>query len=109
MVTKTIDKHQFKITIALAIAIILFIIAQTASIATWKSDVEHNHEILEKAFIEHDSWGNGEHEEFQDEIDELENRLDDTDVAMPEIKTKLSNIEALLVEIKLDLKTHNKE
>lgn len=104
MTQDTIDKHQFKITVGIAIAVVLFIIAQTATITAWKTDMENQHERLNDEFHAHSDWGQGDHERFIALIEELERRQDSTDVGMAEIKTKLSNIEALLVEIKQDIR-----
>ena len=96
----TIDKHQFKITVATAIIVLIFIISAVATFATWKADM------------------NAQHNEFDDRIthvgdkvfdmratlETLEDQADLRDIQLAQINTKLANIESLLIEIKQDLR-----
>jgi len=99
----SIEKHGFKISIAVAVMVIIFLIATTAQTASWKTSMEAEHKAME---TRQDHLSDG-HASLRDSIQDLEKRQDGTDINMAEIKTKLSNIEALLVEIKADLKENN--
>lgn len=100
MVKETIDKHQFKITVALAIIVIIFLITTTANFTSWKTEMEAQHEAFD---LRQDHLTAG-FQAYLDNIEELERRQDGTDITMAEIRTKLSNIESLLVEIRQDLR-----
>jgi len=97
---ETLDKHQFKITVATAIVAIFFIVSFAVQTATWKTKMcaEHNEfddritHIGEKVV------------DMRAEIEILKTKANNRDIDIATINTKLSNIEALLVEIKLDLK-----
>lgn len=100
MVSKTIDKYQFKITIAVAVSIIIFLIMLSANFATWKSEMESTH----KAFTVRQAQLADNIIAVQNDVNDLDKRQDDADIALTEIKTKLINIETLLVEIKQDIR-----
>jgi len=103
MTNKTIDKYQLKITVATAIIIVIFIICTSIQTATWKTNIEAK-EIAMDLRIDYVSDGFYDN---QKEIKELENQANGRDIQLTEIKVKLTNIEALLVEIKSDIKNQN--
>lgn len=107
----SIEKHQFKITMATAIIVVLFIIATTVNFATWKTQMENEHQAMN---LRQDHLSNG-HAAIRDDMElmeanhvavskMLENRQDNTDVTMARVETKLASIESLLIEIKQDIK-----
>jgi peptidoglycan hydrolase CwlO-like protein len=97
---KTIDRYQFRITVATAIIVMIFIITASVQLATWKAEIaaENNQcdsrisHIGEKVI------------DMRDDISNLEEQASDRDVELAKINTKLTSIEALLIEIKTDLK-----
>lgn len=100
MVVDTLENHPIKVTLAIALAFTLFIIVQSASVATWKADIENKIEHIDEQqqhLVEVQLA-------FNTNVNELDDRIDRTDVQMAEIKTKLTNIESLLIEIKQDLR-----
>jgi len=98
--TKTIEKYHFKITIAIAVMVIIFIVGTTNEIATWKSNVENELEIV-RTGINHVAADYGK---FESRISEMEDESITMKVQMATIETKLTNIETLLLDIKQDLK-----
>ena len=99
--TGTIDKHQFKITVAVAIMVLIFIIVTTMNTATWKANMESDHNTFKTSQL-HTTEAIVD---LEYEVESLERRQDGTDITMAEIKTKLISIEALLIDIKEELKT----
>ena len=75
------------------IAVVIFSITQAVKLTTHKNTVDNRIKNLEKE---------NEHQEVC--IKELTIKVNEADVAFAEIKTKLANIEALLMEIKKDSK-----
>ena len=103
MVEKTIDKHQFKITVATAIVVLIFIVTMSVQFATWKTQMQNEHQAMT---LRQDHLSNG-HASLRDSIEDLERRQDLADVTTARIETKLASIESLLIEIKADLKSHD--
>jgi len=109
--TETFDKHNFKITVATAIIVLLFIIATTITTIDWKNSIENKCETLE---ITHQSDLDAINlrQDFLSlgytsnmvKIEDLETEAYSRDLLLTEIKTKLANIESLLVDLKQDLK-----
>ena|GEM_PF-2203341 len=96
----TIEKHQFKITIAVAVLVLLFIMTTTFTVATWKSNIESDYKGLCDE-VNHIS------EKFiaiRIDIDELSDKANNRDIQLTEIQVKLVNIESLLLEVKQDIK-----
>ena len=102
MLEKTIEKHQFKISVGVAITVIFFLITMTMNFATWKAEMtaEHNE------FDDRITHIGEKIVNMRADIDNLKERANDRDVELAKINTKLSNIETLLIEIKQDLKSH---
>jgi len=97
---KTIDKHQFKITITTTIIILIFIIVTTAQFASWKSEVCAEH----TEFDDRITHVGEKVIDMREDIETLNDRANGRDVELATITTKLINIEALLIELKTDLK-----
>jgi len=96
----SIENHSFKISIGIAIIVVIFIITATITFTDWKSDVEEDVMLLQKG-IEHHTEAYNKHEE---RLLGLENANVELKIKLATIETKLVNIEALLIEIKDDLK-----
>ena len=98
---KTIDKHGFKITVATSVIVIIFIIMTTMQTATWKANMEAE---CDANLIQIDMMKT---QQLLDKthITTLEQKTNSMDVKLAEINVKLANIEGMLLEIKMDLKT----
>jgi len=103
--TATIDKHDFKITIATAILVILFIIVTSVNTATWKVNMESEHKQCDTRYTNM----NEQLEANKLHIVGLEDKSNSRDVDIATINTKLASIETLLLEIRLDLKEMSKQ
>jgi len=97
---ETIEKHQLKITIGVAVVVLLFIIGATVQFSSWKANMEQDITLLEKG-MEHHTRAYAEHDT---RLDLLESENTDIQVRLAMIETKLTNIETILIEIKEDLK-----
>lgn len=95
----TIDKQQFKITIAIAVSVAIFIIMSTFFLTSWKSQMENriDHVDTRQAHLAE------KYVDMDAKISSLEIAGSDRDIELAKINTKLANIEALLIEIKADL------
>ena len=69
--------------------VIIFAITQTIKLTTYKNKTEYRLKNLEV-----------ENQHQEDCIKNLTNKVNDADVTFMEIKTKLANIESLLMELK---------
>jgi len=98
--TETIDKHQFKITVATSILVLIFIIGAVATFATWKADMNAQHQEFDDR-IRHiaDKYVN-----IRADVTDLNEQANKRDIQLATINTKLANIETLLIEIKQDLR-----
>lgn len=101
----TLAKHQLKITIATFITVLIFIISITANFASWSTKMESEHQ----AFTTRQDHLSRGHAAIRQDLVALEKRQDTAELSMVEIKTKLNNIEALLIDIKYDLDDYEKE
>jgi len=98
--TETIEKHKFKITVATALLVIVFIISTSIQTATWKANMESEHiQCKARATMAEDQL-----QANKNRIIALEGYREDSKVQLATINTKLANIETLLIEIKLDIK-----
>ena len=100
MTENTIEKYQFKITIAVSLMVILFIITMSVQLATWKTNVENSENIINERI----NYINTKYLEMTNQITILEDKAIARDIQLTEIKVKLTNIETLLVELKSDIK-----
>ena len=106
MVTKkqtSIEKHSFKISVGVAITVIIFLLVMSFNFATWKAEMQADHEIMTDR-IDHISDGFYANQEA---IKSLEAVDSSRAVELATINAKLANIESLLIEIKADLKEGN--
>jgi len=107
----TIDKHKITISLSVAAVIIIFLIVQSASVSSWKTQMEKEHEAMTLR-QNHLSEGHSSiritltemQKEHDEDIHIIEDKANARDIQLTEIKTKLVNIETLLVEIKQDIK-----
>jgi len=90
----SIEKKHIRITIGVAVTILIFLIAITGTFAQWKTNVvnqiDHHQEQLE---------------DLSHIVKELQKNGVSRDMQLVEIKTKLTNIEVLLIDIKKDIKS----
>lgn len=100
MTENSIEKHSFKITIGVAIVAILFLLSVAFNLGTWKTDAENIHSDLDVRISNLDT----SYLLLTKKVDALSTSANARDIQLTEIKTKLVNIEALLVEIKQDIK-----
>jgi len=98
--TNTIDKHQFKITIATAIIVLIFIISLTAQLSSWRTQVQADNKEFDDRIIHIAERV----VDIRADIKELNSKATERDIQLATINTKLASIEALLIEIKLDIK-----
>ena len=91
-----IKKHSFKIQIATAVAVVLFVITTTAYFTQRVADIESRIRHLDgKTDLYTERYEQTILEQIQLQID------------IAKIQTKLGSIESLLLEVKSDLKTHS--
>lgn len=94
------EKHGIKISVATAIAVIVFLVTTTVTFAGWKSDIENtlstcDEEIEDTTVVQ---------KNLNHEIDILRDKAAERDIQIAEINTKLANIETMLIEIRTDLR-----
>ena len=97
---ETIEKHQLKITISVAVVVLLFIIGATMQFSNWKSSVEQDILLVQKGLEHHSNAYNS----ISEIVEDLENKNLAIQVRFALIETKLNSIETILMEIKNDLK-----
>ena len=96
----SIEQHSFKLSIGIAMVVIIFLITITAQFASWKSEQSAIHNELD-ARVTHV----GEKViDIRAEIETLKLQATARDIQLAQINTKLANIETLLIEIKQDIK-----
>ena len=100
----TISQHQFKITVATAVLVCIFIVTASIQFATWKAEMGAEH----KEFDDRITHVGEKHVGMRSDINNLKEKANDRDVELAKINTKLSNIETLLIEIKADLREHER-
>ena len=93
---KTLEQHHFKLTLATAVAVIIFLISMTYSFSSWKSTVEAD---IDKIMIGVNHVGDV-HTSLSSRIVILEQQDNLFKIQMATIELRLSNIEALLVELR---------
>ena len=97
----TIDKHGFKISVATAIIVILFLFGIAFQFATWKAEMCAEHKEFDDRITHLGDKVIG----MRADISTLNEKANNRDIDIATINTKLANIETLLVEIKVDLKS----
>ena len=93
---KSLEQHHFKLTLATAAAVIVFLISMTYSFSSWKSTVEAD---IDKIMTGVNHVG-AVHTELDARVITLEQQDTLFKIQMATIELRLSNIEALLVELK---------
>lgn len=102
-INESIEKHQFKIQVSVAVLVILFVMATTTQFARWQAQMEATHQEFDDRIIHV-----GEKIiDMRADINDLNDKAAARDVELAKISTKLANIETLLIEIKTDLKEHS--
>ena len=99
----SIEKHQVKISLGVAAVVIIFLMTMSVNFASWKTHMEDEHKAL-SARQDHIAE---KYVSIRAEVDMLEEAADQRDVQMATINAKLANIEALLLELRNDLKSHD--
>ena len=103
MTEKSIEKHQVKISIGVAVVVILSLLTMAFNLATWKAEMQAEHQEFDDRITHVGDKIIG----MRTDINALNEQADARDIQLATINTKLANIEALLIEIKTDLKTHD--
>ena len=93
---EALKKHAVKIQLGTLVGVIIFVISVTANTVGMKKDFEADVSTLNNQYEHCNKWYKNL-EEKQDEIDES-NRSQD--LIIVEIRTKLSSIESILLELK---------
>jgi len=93
---ENIKKHAFKIQIGTAVAVISFIVLGTWNIAVFKNDIDKQVITLTNQYNHCHKWYEAleERQKISDEANQSQ------DLVIVEIRTKLNNIESLLVDLK---------
>jgi hypothetical protein len=97
---EVISKHSVTITIGTMIAVLLFIISTTMSVATWKAEMDAQHQEFDDRISHVGDKVVG----MRSDIAALEARAANRDIELATINTKLASIEALVLDIRVDLK-----
>ena len=96
----TIDKHQFKITIATAISVLLFIIFAASQFSAWRVSDQAAHQEFDDRITHLGDKVVG----MREDIKNLNDRASTRDIELATINTKLANIETLLLQIQQDIR-----
>jgi peptidoglycan hydrolase CwlO-like protein len=96
----SIEKHTIKISLGIAFSVIIFLLVMSFNLATYKSHVD-NDIININSRVDHLS---DKYVDIRSDIDYMQEKATARDIQLTEIKTKLANIELLLIEIKQDIK-----
>ena len=100
MVHESIEKHGLKITVGVAVSIVLFIIMTTLSFTSWKTSMEAEHLAMT---VRQDFLSDG-HFSIREYIDVMEKRQDSTEITLTRVETKLISIETLLLQMREDMR-----
>lgn len=96
---EVIKKHAIKIQVGSVIAVLLFVISSVWWTAGIKSEYDQQFITVENQYEHCNKW----YIALQEKQDELIEKNQLHEVVIMEIRTKLSNIEAMLVDIKSGL------
>lgn len=97
---RNIEKHSFKISIWVALTIIIFLVTMTYNFSNWKKDIESEQKsIISK--VDH-IWE--KYTLVREDITQLQDKSSDKDIQLATINVKLTNIELLMIELKADIK-----
>jgi len=101
----SIEQKSFRITIGIAVIVSLFLITTTLTIGHIINDINEDISLLEVGMEHHTNAYN-----VQDErINRLENSNTELKIELATIKTKLSNIEFLILQLREDLKDESEK
>lgn len=84
----TIENHSFKITIATAVSLVVYIVYTAMNYGGWSQRIENRIETIEKE----NTQSTAEEQRNKDSIRELERKIAGQDVALAEIKKDVSQI-----------------
>lgn len=101
----SIEQKSFRVTIGIAMIVSLFLITTTLTIGHIINDINEDISLLEVGMEHHTNAYN-----VQDErINRLENSNTELKIELATIKTKLSNIEFLILQLREDLKDESEK
>ena len=92
----TIKNHIVKVQVGSVIAVILFIITTTAVSISTKKDIEARLDTMENQYDHVHKW----YESLEETQEKIKENNQEQDLVLVEIRTKLNNIETILIEIK---------
>lgn len=97
---KSLENHHFKLTMATAVTVVIFLTSMTYSFSSWKSSVESDMDKIMTG-LNHvgETYGN-----FDDRITLIEAQDTLVKIQIATMEARLTNIEALLLELKIDVK-----
>ena len=95
----TIDKQQFRITVIMAVIVLITVIGYTYYFTNWKTNLEAD---ITKLQTRQDHIAE-RHTELRTRVTTLESEHTKTSIELAKIQTQLNNIEFLLLELKKDL------
>ena len=97
---ESIEKHSFKITIGVALSFLLIFFAITNQFSRWQTTMEAEHVAMT---TRQDHLSNGQ-ASIRAIIGGMETRQDSVEIVQANIIARLTNIEALLIEIRQDMR-----
>ena len=98
--TNTIKEHSLKIQIGTIVVVLLFVIGVTASTMSAKSEIDEKLSTMNNQYEHTLKW----YKTLEEKQISIEARSIEHEMNIVEVKTKLANIEAMLVDIKDRLK-----
>ena len=98
--SETLKKHSLKIQIGTIVTVALFLVSFTWWVTNERAAIYKELGTAENQYEHCHKWMEG----IDERVDDLEDQEIQQDLVLVEVKTRLSNIEALLEEIKLKLK-----
>jgi len=93
---ESLEKHQLKITLGVAIVVILFLLGCAVKFGSWTANAESTH----NGIYDHVERNEKDITSLQLRVAELEQTNNELKIEIVKIQTKLVNIETLLLEIK---------
>jgi hypothetical protein len=99
----SIEKHSIKISLGVAVTVIIFLIIMAFNFATWKTEIrsEIDHIDTRQTHLAEKYVG------LNERLTDLEVENTAFKVQMAEIQVQLKNIQTILLEIKDDLKVND--
>ena len=93
---EVLKKHAVKLQIGSIVTVILFVITSVWWVGSIKADYDQQFITVQNQYEHCDKW----YESLQERQDELIEKNQEHEVVIMEIRTKLANIEAMLLDIK---------